>query len=68
MSGGGCQFLSVVFFSAARCVVRWVAEFWLLVVHAAGGGENEKVAMHVCCVLRCAHIDMHMEKFLVLIQ
>ncbi len=34
MSGGGCQFLSVVLFSVTRCVVRRVTDFWLLVVHA----------------------------------
>ncbi len=38
MSGGECQFLSVVLFSVTRCDVRWVTEFWLLVVHAASGG------------------------------
>jgi hypothetical protein len=41
VSGGGCQFLSVVLFSVTRCVVRRVTDFWLLVVHAESGGENE---------------------------
>ncbi len=48
--------MSVVLFSATRCVVRWVTEFWLVVVHAASGGKSERVAIHVC-VLRCAHME-----------
>ncbi len=55
MSGGGCQcqFLSVVLFSVTHCVVRWVTDFWLLIVHAASGGGEVAHALYSNKCLRC---------------